>query len=238
MHQTLPPSSARSAHGCRNNRRLSRSAGCSDCTGSTWESGLCYQDIRRISFPRQCKYLHPRRWASRWTSRWTSRWPPHHDPSLRKHSIAAEPTDSNNPTTGSRMTHPGKHDLRSLDIRPQQPASWFASDVVRLFARPLQAPYPCRGMTSTWLNRQIIRLGPEHRPVKTGHLPPTSSMLCASATLPCHHESAHDNKRVQREAHIHSVFPQKRHHRLRPPPSLRGSWQTHPTRERSSPPSL
>lgn len=75
-----------------------------------------------------------------------------------------------------------------------------------------------RGMTSTWLNRQIIRLGPEHRPVKTGHWPPTSSMLCASATLPCHHESAHDNKRVQREAHIHSVFPQKRHHRLRPPP--------------------
>lgn len=95
-------------------------------------SELCHQDIS-ISFPR---FLP--------TARLPPRWSPRPILLFGYTALRLSTPDSNNPTTGlPNDAIPGKHDLRSLDIRPQQPASWFASDVVRLFARPLQAPHPC-----------------------------------------------------------------------------------------------
>lgn len=83
-----------------------------------------------------------------------------------------------------------------------------------------------RGMTSTWLNRQIIRLGPKHRPVKTGHLPPTSSIHQCSVPRPL--RSPITSPRTTSLSRENTLL-QKRHHRPRPPPPLRGSWQTQST---------
>lgn len=94
-----------------------------------------------------------------------------------------------------------------------------------------------RGMTSTWLNRQIIRLGPEHRPVKTGHLPPTSSIHQCSVPRPL--RSPITSPRTTRLSRENTLL-QKRHHRPRPPPSpmFVANTKHSPTRERSSTPSL
>lgn len=73
-----------------------------------------------------------------------------------------------------------------------------------------------RGMTSTWLNRQIIRLGPEHRPVKTGHLPPTSSIHQCSVPRPL--RSPITSPRTTSLSRENPLL-QKRHHRPRLPPS-------------------
>jgi len=79
-------------------------------------------------------------------------------------------------------------------------------------------PLSLRGMTGTWLNRQIIRLGPKHRPVKTGHWPSISRFSVPQITSPSHHEYTRD-KSVQGKMHIPISSPHINATTARHPPS-------------------